>query len=212
MPPRGVPTTCARVLAAALEFALSFGAPLVGLAGRAALGSHLLASESPEEAVRELEPVVRELAERGFGEPAIVPAAPDLIEAYVLLGRRDDAERELASFAALAERSGRSLGVGMRPPMPRLPRESAIGPRRSFSEALELHTSAAMPFERARTQLLYGVWLRHQRRSSARASEPLQEALDTFVLLGAAPWAERAQAEFAAGPGQKRVDPRIGTG
>ena len=65
-----------------------------------------------KKAVRELEPVVRELAERGFGEPAIVPAAPDLIEAYVLLGRRDDAERELASFAALAERSGRAWALG----------------------------------------------------------------------------------------------------
>lgn len=190
--------------AAALEFSLSFGAPLVGLAGRAALGSHLLASESPEKAVRELEPVVRELAERGFGEPSIVPAAPDLIEAYVLLGRRDAAERELASFAALAERSGRAWALGC---VHRCRGFLGVGDGpEEFLRGLELHSGAAMPFERARTQLLYGVWLRHQRRS-ALAKEPLQEALDTFVLLGAAPWAERAQAEFAAGPGQKKSGP-----
>ena len=28
-----------------------------------------------------------------------------------------------------------------------------------FLRGLELHSGAAMPFERARTQLLYGVWL-----------------------------------------------------
>jgi DNA-binding NarL/FixJ family response regulator len=53
------------------------------------------------------------------------------------------------------------------------------------------------PFELARTQLLYGEYLRRdKRRAEARAH--LRAALDAFDLLGAAPWAERARTELRA--------------
>ena len=52
-------------------------------------------------------------------------------------------------------------------------------------------------FERARTQLAYGVRLRRaRRRIDARAV--LQPALETFVRLGAQPWADTAADELAA--------------
>ena len=109
------------------------------------------------------------------------------------------------SFAMLAEHSGGSWASGCVHRCRGL-LESGDVAEKEFLRALELHTSAAMPFERARTQLLYGVWLCHERHKRL-AREPLQQALDTFVLLDAEPWAKRAQAEFEAGPGQKKGGP-----
>jgi hypothetical protein len=53
-----------------------------------------------------------------------------------------------------------------------------------FAEALRLHLTASRPFERARTELLYGEWLR-RRRERLRAREHLRTALDLFERLGA---------------------------
>ena len=54
-----------------------------------------------------------------------------------------------------------------------------------------------MPFERARTELLYGARLRRAgRRAEARAQ--LGRALTTFQELGAVPWAAQAREEIAA--------------
>jgi len=64
-----------------------------------------------------------------------------------------------------------------------------------LAEALEHHDALAMPFERARTLLALGSRRRRARRS-ADAREPLQEALDVFDRLGAAPWAKRAREEL----------------
>ncbi|WP_067538889.1 helix-turn-helix transcriptional regulator [Nocardia crassostreae] len=67
-----------------------------------------------------------------------------------------------------------------------------------FAEALRLHnTEADFVFDRARTELLYGEWLRrHQRRAEARPH--LRTAAETFARLGATPWAERAEGELRA--------------
>ncbi|MFI6499251.1 AAA family ATPase [Nonomuraea typhae] len=66
-----------------------------------------------------------------------------------------------------------------------------------FAQAVRLHRQGGRPFERARTELLYGEWLRRaRRRSDARA--PLRSALEIFERLRATPWAERARAELRA--------------
>jgi DNA-binding CsgD family transcriptional regulator len=71
-----------------------------------------------------------------------------------------------------------------------------------FAAALEAHArveagAAARVFDRARTQLAYGEWLRrHRRRVDAR--EQLRAALVTFEDLDAKPWADRAAAELRA--------------
>jgi DNA-binding NarL/FixJ family response regulator len=53
------------------------------------------------------------------------------------------------------------------------------------------------PFDRARTQLLYGEWLRRARRRT-EARPQLAAALETFQRLGASPWADRARTELRA--------------
>jgi DNA-binding CsgD family transcriptional regulator len=56
---------------------------------------------------------------------------------------------------------------------------------------------ALSAFERARTQLLYGEWLRrHRRRIDARRH--LRAALATFEQHSAMPWADRARGELRA--------------
>ncbi|MCO1659015.1 LuxR family transcriptional regulator [Pseudonocardia humida] len=67
----------------------------------------------------------------------------------------------------------------------------------AFTEALGHHERADRPFERARTELAFGVALRRARRR-ADARRHLRPAFDAFEQLGAVPWAERAQAELRA--------------
>jgi DNA-binding CsgD family transcriptional regulator len=66
-----------------------------------------------------------------------------------------------------------------------------------FRAALALHEEDTRPFDVARTQLLYGEWLRRDKRK-ADARAQLRVALETFERIGAAPWAERAKMELTA--------------
>ena len=69
-------------------------------------------------------------------------------------------------------------------------------PEEAFGEAIALG-SGLPPMQRARTELLYGEWLRRERRR-ADARVHLRAAIDIFRRLGAVPWAERAEAELRA--------------
>jgi DNA-binding CsgD family transcriptional regulator len=62
------------------------------------------------------------------------------------------------------------------------------------------------PLYRARLLLEYGTWLR-RRRKIADARSPLRAALEAFLALGAASWAERARMELRASR-ESRVNPR----
>ena len=78
---------------------------------------------------------------------------------------------------------------------------------RLFRAALEAHAQAARPFERARSELAYGEFLRRAGRR-VEAREHLQAALDRFEGLGAALWAERARVELrASGQTARKRDP-----
>jgi hypothetical protein len=66
-----------------------------------------------------------------------------------------------------------------------------------FEEALAEHARGDRVFERARTELAYGAFLRRQRRR-VDAREHLRAALETFDALDAMPWASRARSELRA--------------
>ncbi|MGW9369711.1 LuxR C-terminal-related transcriptional regulator [Streptomyces xanthophaeus] len=66
-----------------------------------------------------------------------------------------------------------------------------------YQEALAHHAGAGGAFEGARTRLLYGQWLRRQRRTR-EARGPLRDALVAFERCGARIWAERASGELRA--------------
>jgi ATP/maltotriose-dependent transcriptional regulator MalT len=66
-----------------------------------------------------------------------------------------------------------------------------------FQEALALHEAAGRPLDRARTQLLYGEFLRRRRRR-AEARNQLRAAVEAFDGLGAVAWAQRGRNELRA--------------
>ncbi len=79
-------------------------------------------------------------------------------------------------------------------------------PDEAFGEAIRA-APALPPLQRARTGLLYGEWLRRQRRRTD-ARVHLRAAVETFRKLGAVPWAGRAEAELrATGETARKRDP-----
>ena len=66
-----------------------------------------------------------------------------------------------------------------------------------FRVALDALSNASVQTDMARTQLLYGEWLRRQRRRK-EARDPLHEALELFETIGASAFAARTCAELAA--------------
>jgi DNA-binding CsgD family transcriptional regulator len=66
------------------------------------------------------------------------------------------------------------------------------------------------PFYRARLLLEYGAWLR-RRRKIVQARAPIRAALEAFVALGAAPWAERSLRELRAARETRRSNPEAWT-
>lgn len=121
----------------------------------------------------------------------VVRSTPDLIEAAVRLGRLPTAQAALARFEAWAAHIGLVWSDAL------VARCQALveGREERYVTALELHEQDDHLFDRARTQLLYGEWLRRGRRR-IDARRHLQAALDGFEHMGTVPWAARARAEL----------------
>jgi DNA-binding CsgD family transcriptional regulator len=79
-----------------------------------------------------------------------------------------------------------------------------------FERAHAAHRDAEGDFERARTLLLHGRWLRRRRRP-ADARDRLRTALTLFDRCGAPPWAAAARAELRSA-GAARADDPVGAG
>ena len=68
---------------------------------------------------------------------------------------------------------------------------------RSYRESIEHLSGTRVRFELARTHLLYGEWLRRERRR-VDARTQLRSALGQFTSMGAAAFARRAERELLA--------------
>ncbi|GLW52323.1 ATP-binding protein [Kitasatospora phosalacinea] len=132
-----------------------------------------------------------------FGyQVAAVRAVPDLVEAAVRLRRGEECAQALARFERWAEHADRPWARAL------VDRCRALLAPDEFAEELYLralarHAEQPRPWERARTELLYGEWLRRCRRK-AEARVPLRSAEQALRRLGAVPWAERARLELDA--------------
>ena len=154
----------------------------------------------PDEARIALASVRDDVEAFGVVEPGTVLWQPDLIEAYVRLGRLSDARRELA---VLAEQAHRTEGAWALAATQRCRGLTDDDIDRHFGDALRRHEALPMPFERARTELAYGSRLRRAgRRTEARVQ--LEHALAAFDQLGAGPWSRQAREEIAASGGRLR--------
>ncbi|XVQ11331.1 helix-turn-helix transcriptional regulator [Spirillospora sp. CA-255316] len=149
----------------------------------------------------------------GSGRQGALSSLPDLVEAAVRAGtpeRGRDAASWYRDWAAQVRRPW-AEAIALR--CTALVAADAGEADRAFARAVELHRrdGASSPFERARTELLYGEWLRRARRRND-ARPLLHSALDAFERLGAAPWAERARTELrAAGESVAERDGADGT-
>ena len=109
----------------------------------------------------------------GTTEPAMMRLHPDAVTALVALGRIDEAERLTAELddeqpearPAVGHGDGRSVPRPARTPRPvTWPAATA-----SLEQALVDHERLPMPFETARTRLLFGTVLR---RTGHRIGRP----------------------------------------
>jgi DNA-binding CsgD family transcriptional regulator len=141
-------------------------------------------------------------------EGGVPERAPNLVEAYVRAGRREDALRVAATYTEAARESSvlwtRAHAAWA---------EALVASDDGYEEAFVSAMAALEPltaehsFEHARLRLNWGERLRRSgRRIDAR--EHLRAAHDAFELLGAEPWAERARIELrASGETARRRNP-----
>ena len=168
-----------------------------------ARGMIAVASDQPDVAVQAFRSVAHApFVGRGCRD-AMSLSAFELIEVLAALGRRDEAAAELDLLAPRLAGIVDPLGLAV------LHRcRALVEPDRAveeFERALELHASADEPFERARTQLLFGEFLRrHARPKDARSL--LSAANITFGELDATAWAARAGLELRSSGGAVRPD------
>ncbi|MFI1068001.1 AAA family ATPase [Streptomyces spororaveus] len=184
---------CTGLGEAALEHADAHGIGLAAAHALRALGLLDLGAGDAGSALARLE-AARDRA----GHPVLTAfLLPDLVEAAVRAGQVERAAHAVAVMTRWA-------GAAQQPAAWALARRcqaltsSGAGAGEHFTAALRLHEEGtAQPFERARTELLYGEWLRRERRRSD-ARGRLRSALETFEGLGARAWASRARTELQA--------------
>ncbi|MBJ7614832.1 MAG: AAA family ATPase [Candidatus Dormibacteraeota bacterium] len=147
------------------------------------------------------------LDQLGLRDADLAPA-PELVDAYLRLGRPDEARAAAERFYPLALEKGQPWSLA------RAARCEGLlagddGFVERFEAALRFHRQTPDTFEQARTELYYGERLRRARHRTA-ARERLRTALQAFDRLGATPWAERADAELKA-TGESARRRKVGT-
>ncbi|MFC8493324.1 LuxR C-terminal-related transcriptional regulator [Streptomyces sp. NPDC057235] len=176
-----------------------------GLAQAATLAEWALARDElgrglAAQATARLAPLVR-AGPRGGHFALRMLVVPCFVEAAVASGRADGARAAAGEYAVWAAQ-------GVDGPAPALlarcrallARGAAGGEDEAaywFDEAVRRHDGCGNDFERARTLLAYGTWLRRRRRPGA-ARGPLGDALVTFERAAADGWADRARSELRA--------------
>jgi ATP/maltotriose-dependent transcriptional regulator MalT len=187
----------------AIELAGIGGARLVVGIAEWVLGLLDLTLGRPDEATDRLLRLTA--VERPESNPLIgLWSIPDLIEAAARSGRIDEAGDRFERYKGWVQHSS---SVARRSVFARC--RALVGDgdvRENFEEALAPDAPIS-PFLEARTELLFGEWLRRerQRRESRRH---LRRAAELFRQVGTTPWEERAETELrASGETARQRDP-----
>jgi DNA-binding CsgD family transcriptional regulator len=166
---QGAAVTCAHWVAAILNNGLGRYADAFTAAGQARADHHLYMS---------------------------VWALPELIEAAVRTSNTEVATGALERLTESTSVCGTDWALGVEARSRALLSEGEAADR-LYREAIERLGRTRIRAELARSQLLYGEWLRRQRRRRD-AREQLNAAWQTFDRLGMEAFAERARAELRA--------------
>jgi DNA-binding CsgD family transcriptional regulator/tetratricopeptide (TPR) repeat protein len=139
-------------------------------------------------------------AEQGAAHPQelafSVWSLVQLVEAAVRTGQDDRAVQALKALTRTTRPSGTQWALGIEA------RSRALVTRgdtadRSYREAIDRLGHTGLRMELARARLLYGEWLRRERRR-VDAREQLRAAHGAFTAMGAEAFAERARRELLA--------------
>src|SRR5829696_6195532 len=131
-------------------------------------------------------------------------SVPDLMEAAARAGRLDEAADRFDRYLAWVRHSSSLARQSVLARCRALTGEGDV--REQFETAITLGATLS-PFLQARTELLYGEWLRRERQKR-EARRHLRRAADLFHQVGAPPWEERAGAELrATGETARRRNP-----
>jgi DNA-binding CsgD family transcriptional regulator len=127
---------------------------------------------------------------------------PEAVEAAVHCGDRETAAIALERLAGRASASANDVALGLFARCRAL--TSLDGDNEEFfAEAIQRLARTRASSDLARTHLLFGEWLRRQRRRS-EARHELRTAFTSFEAIGATKFAERASLELAATGAQAR--------
>ena len=186
---------------AELERLTTSTSPAIPAGMNRALGTLALGLGRPSEALDRLLASIALVYPQS--NPLLVSGVPDALEAAARAQRSEEMAEHLARYSTWVERFPSPARRAL------LARCQALADpgdaEHRFADAIGL-LDALTPFDRARTQLLYGEWLRRERRRTD-ARTHLRAALETFEQLRVSPWAERARSELrASGETTRRRD------
>jgi DNA-binding CsgD family transcriptional regulator len=155
-----------------------------------ALGLIGLMSGDPRGALERLEGVCG----GSPGHDVTVRAVPDHVEAAVRVGDTARARRFMPVLTDWASCTKSPVAAALLARAHALLDDGGAADRR-FEESLAAEQCG--PYDRARTRLVFGEWLRRRRRPTA-AKEQLLEAYGTFERIGAHGWLPRVRTELTA--------------
>jgi DNA-binding CsgD family transcriptional regulator len=186
---------CRAHAAEALALCAELGTHLFEIWALRALGELELGLGRASAAIGHLEDCSARLDVHGILDVDLAPNA-ERVDAYLRVGRREDAERLVRELDVEATRKGQPWSLA------RAARcRGLVAMEREFEHhfdaAVQLHGQTPDVFELGVTRLAYGGRLRRQRQRT-RARNELRMALEIFEGLGAEPWAELARGELLA--------------
>ena len=131
-----------------------------------------------------------------YSELSTPSAVAELVESAARAGERHVAERALERLTLTTRPSGSDWALGVEA------RSSALlsdgdAAERLYQEAIERLRRTRVRVQLARTQLLYGEWLRREHRRR-EAREQLRTAFEMFNAMGIEGFAARAERELLA--------------
>jgi DNA-binding CsgD family transcriptional regulator/tetratricopeptide (TPR) repeat protein len=144
-----------------------------------------------------------------YSELSSPSAVTELVEAAARAGERRVAARALERLTLFARPSGSDWALGIEARSRALLGDGDAA-ERLYQEAIERLRRTRVRVQLARTHLLYGEWLRRERRR-VDARHQLRTALELFTTMGAEAFAARAERELLA-TGERVRKRRIETG
>jgi DNA-binding CsgD family transcriptional regulator len=131
-------------------------------------------------------------------EPGMARLVPDAVEAFIRLGRLDDADQRLTPFevsAATVDRGWAIVAAGRCRGLLLAAQGDLAAAEAELDHAVIRGETLGMPFELARTQLVAGE-IHRRARHKRQAHEQLTAAQAGFDALGARVWSARCTAEL----------------